>query len=215
MKPYFYKVTNIINNFFYYGSGSKANYLGSGKLLKSAISKYGKENFKIEMLKFFDTREEAFLFEKRFLSLYDISSLEDSYNLCNDGCGGNKIDYDGENSAVYRENSKKAILVWNKSEDARNTSRKRLIEKNPMDDHDTRQKCINVLAEWKKENGNYMQGKNHSLESKQKMSKTRKERNIQPHNKGKILEKNILCERCNRNFSSYGIKKHQKTCKAQ
>lgn len=40
---YFYKTTNLINGKFYYGSGSKEDYLGSGKALNNAIQKHGKE----------------------------------------------------------------------------------------------------------------------------------------------------------------------------
>ena len=60
---YFYKTTNTINQQFYYGSGSRKYYLGSGVHLKAAIEKYGKENFQFEILKTFETREDAYAFE--------------------------------------------------------------------------------------------------------------------------------------------------------
>lgn len=57
-----YKTTNLINGKFYYGIHStnnlKDNYLGSGVYLNRAIKKYGKENFKREILYYFDNREE-------------------------------------------------------------------------------------------------------------------------------------------------------------
>jgi hypothetical protein len=48
-----YKTTNLINNKIYIGKSNTNNsdYLGSGKRLKLAIKKYGKENFKKEMLR--------------------------------------------------------------------------------------------------------------------------------------------------------------------
>lgn len=59
---FLYKSTNLINNKFYVGVHSTYNlkdgYLGSGKRLKKSIEKYGKENFKIEILEFFESREE-------------------------------------------------------------------------------------------------------------------------------------------------------------
>jgi len=52
-----YKTTNIINNKIYVGkqSTNRPSYLGSGKLLKEAIIKYGKENFIKEVLEVCDS----------------------------------------------------------------------------------------------------------------------------------------------------------------
>jgi group I intron endonuclease len=88
---YFYKTTNLINGRYYYGSGSKKNYLGSGKILIEAISKYGKNNFKIEILKYFNSRKDAFLFEDRFLKLFKISEDPLSYNIKDCAVGGATI----------------------------------------------------------------------------------------------------------------------------
>ena len=43
-----YKTTNLVNKKIYIGQDSKNNpeYLGSGAIVKKAIKKYGKENFK-------------------------------------------------------------------------------------------------------------------------------------------------------------------------
>ena len=60
---YFYKITNTINNHFYYGIHSTDNlddgYMGSGSRLNYAYKKYGIENFTKEILKFFDSRKEC------------------------------------------------------------------------------------------------------------------------------------------------------------
>jgi hypothetical protein len=210
---YFYKTTNLINGKFYYGSGQKENYLGSGKNLIKAINKYGKENFLVEKLKFFRTRQEAFEFEERFLSLFKIKENKNSYNLSNLGNGGNRIDYENDNTGKYRKNSKIAITNWNMSDRSKKINRERLLEKNPMDDPISRDKAIKALEKWKNENVHPMKGKNHTEESRKKISNTRKERGILPYNKGKVLERDSLCEKCNNKFSKQGLKRHYPTCK--
>jgi len=55
-----YKTINLINGKIYIGQDSKNNpkYLGSGVLIKKAIIKYGKENFRKEILEFCNTHKE-------------------------------------------------------------------------------------------------------------------------------------------------------------
>lgn len=88
---YFYITTNPFNGKFYYGSGSdiKPSYKGSGANLSKAFRKYGKKNFKHERLRYFKTREDAFKFEDKFLKIYKISSIKESYNLKDEAIGGN------------------------------------------------------------------------------------------------------------------------------
>jgi hypothetical protein len=87
-QSYFYVITNKLNGKYYYGSGIKNGYKGSGKALKSAYKKYGKECFDYKLLKFFKTRAEAFEFEKRFLSLYKLDLDPMAYNICRNANGG-------------------------------------------------------------------------------------------------------------------------------
>lgn len=89
MKKYCcYQITNKINGKFYRGKSTvariKAGYFGSGLRLWEAISKYGKENFSLEILKTFDSEEEAFEYEKEVVVL----DLQKSYNLKPGGKGG-------------------------------------------------------------------------------------------------------------------------------
>ena len=87
---YFYKITNIINNHFYYGAHSTNNlndhYFGSGIKLKEAIKKYGKENFKLEIIKFFNTREELSEYEFNIVN-EDLIKSKECYNICPGGLG--------------------------------------------------------------------------------------------------------------------------------
>lgn len=84
---YFYKITNLINNHFYYGIHSTDNledgYMGSGARLHRAYDKYGIENFEKEILKFFDSREEC--------SNYEIEMVTEELihdNICYNIVGG-------------------------------------------------------------------------------------------------------------------------------
>lgn len=82
-----YKTTNKINGKFYIGKHQTTDlndgYFGSGKLLKRAIKKYGKENFLSEILHVFQTEEEMNQKEKELVIIGKMS-----YNLCEGGKGG-------------------------------------------------------------------------------------------------------------------------------
>lgn len=86
-----YKTTNLINGKFYIGKHQTKNphdsYLGSGKVLKQAIQKHGKENFKKEILFIFDNENEMNAKEKEILTEEFISS-ENNYNSGVGGEGG-------------------------------------------------------------------------------------------------------------------------------
>lgn len=85
---YFYKITNNINNHFYYGIHSTDNlndgYMGSGSRLHAAYKKYGIENFSKDILKYFDTREECAQYEAEAVT----EQLVLDNNCYNISCGG-------------------------------------------------------------------------------------------------------------------------------
>jgi len=82
-----YKTTNKINGKYYIGKHKTSDlndgYMGSGKLLRRAITKYGIENFTKEILHVFDNEKEMNDKEKELVVI-----CEDSYNLCPGGHGG-------------------------------------------------------------------------------------------------------------------------------
>lgn len=69
---YFYKITNSINNYFYYGVHSTNNlddgYMGSGKRLHYAYKKYGIKHFKKEILKHFNSSVDAYIYEANIVN---------------------------------------------------------------------------------------------------------------------------------------------------
>lgn len=86
-----YKTINIINGKFYIGKHITKvvndSYLGSGKRLRLAIEKYGKKNFKKEILAVFYNED---LMNKKEAELVTEALCvdENSYNLCVGGRGG-------------------------------------------------------------------------------------------------------------------------------
>jgi len=87
-----YLTINLINNKKYIGKHStdkiEDGYLGSGELLKKAIKKYGKENFKREILEFCNSHEEALDIEREIGDKLDVSNKYIFYNLKQCGEGG-------------------------------------------------------------------------------------------------------------------------------
>lgn len=132
MKGYFYITKNLINGKFYYGSstvGNESSYYGSNKHLNDARKIYGDENFQHIPLKYFKTREEAYLFEDRFLKFYNIAKNPMSYNQKNEGKGGSTM-----LGKIHKESSKIQIKESNieswKDEKLRNNQRIKAIELN-------------------------------------------------------------------------------------
>ena len=85
-----YKTTNIINDKIYIGKDEKndSRYLGSGKILKAAIKKYGRLNFVKEILEKCNNREELCEREKYWIQLYNSQNTQFGYNIAMGGLGG-------------------------------------------------------------------------------------------------------------------------------
>ena len=96
-----YKTTNRINGKFYIGSHKTKNpndaYLGSGKYLKYAIEKYGRDNFVKEVLFVFDNPTDMYAKEAELVNI-DFIAETNTYNLKQGGFGGfdylNSVEFD-------------------------------------------------------------------------------------------------------------------------
>jgi hypothetical protein len=88
---YIYKTTNLVNEKYYIGMHSTDNledgYVGSGKRLWYSINKYGKENFKCEILEFLPDRNSLKEREKELVN-EDILKDKMCMNLKTGGDGG-------------------------------------------------------------------------------------------------------------------------------
>lgn len=82
-----YKITNKLNAKFYIGMHKTNNlndgYMGSGKLIRRAIKKHGKENFTKSILHVFSNAKEMKAKEAELVTV-----SEETYNLCDGGHGG-------------------------------------------------------------------------------------------------------------------------------
>lgn len=80
-----YITTNLINEKQYIGDHLTNNlekdvYIGSGTYFNKAVKKYGKENFKREILEFFNSKEDAFNAQEKYIKKYNTLS-PNGYNL--------------------------------------------------------------------------------------------------------------------------------------
>jgi group I intron endonuclease len=155
-----YKTTNLINNKIYVGKyqGDRTDYIGSGTYLKRAIKKYGKENFKREILEYCETSE--LLCEREKFWIKELNSMvPNGYNVCRGGQGGTGGDRFTNNpnkeQIRKRMSDRNKGKKWPKSDKWREWNSKRLM------------------------NNKYSKGCKRSIEYKEKHSKLLKKSIIQ------------------------------------
>ena len=144
-----YKTTNLINNKIYVGqhcTSEEDGYLGSGKVIKLAIKKYGRQNFVRETIEFC-TSANVDDKEVYWVDKLDATNPEVGYNIAKGGNGGN-------------------IVEW--TDEMKNKMRNHYLgRKLPKE---TKIK----ISLWNQINGNPFKGKQHSKEIKEKWSQERK-----------------------------------------
>lgn len=134
-----YKTTNLLNGKIYIGKDIKndKNYFGSGVALKESIKKYGKNNFKKEIICFCDNLKELNEKEKYYIKLYNSRDRKIGYNIT-EGGDGNNMSWNGPKlSDIHKKNisdglkkSDKFKKMWEgddhkkKLKDSRNKSEK-------------------------------------------------------------------------------------------
>ena len=168
-----YKITNNLNNKFYIGMHQTENledgYMGSGRIIKKVIKKYGVENFTKEILHVFDNEIDMRNKEKELVVI-----SEESYNLCPGGKGGfgyiNSLPNALENQRNGRTAADKKLLEMHGENWRLIISRKGqrvLKEKYPDLNRE-------VALRGHEEGWLDWSGKKHSAESIEKMKKSKK-----------------------------------------
>lgn len=103
MYGYVYITENLINNKKYIGQHKSdvfdMNYKGSGKILKRAFKKYGKENFKTSILEKCNTQKELDEKEIYWITYYNADQSDDFYNICKGGSTGRAMQ--GKNNPMF------------------------------------------------------------------------------------------------------------------
>lgn len=107
-----YKTTNLVNGKIYIGQTIRENtgYLGSGYYLRRAVKKYGKSNFKREVLARCSSQEELDEMEKFYIKEFDSTNRDVGYNIALGGTGsvlaaGYKHLISGENHYLKKMSS--------------------------------------------------------------------------------------------------------------
>lgn len=116
-----YCTTNLINGKKYIGKDEKncKSYLGSGKIFKKALIKYGKSNFKKEILAFCDTKENLSNLEKLYINIYEADTSGKFYNIAKGGNGGNTSNQSLRKVKIYQFNLDQTLVKeWNSAVDA-------------------------------------------------------------------------------------------------
>src|ERR1039458_6599499 len=113
MQHILYRTTNILNNRFYVGMHSTKNlddgYLGSGKRIKRELRKYGRENFKKEILEVLPSRRAL---EEREAQIVNRELLTNPLclNLKNGGEGGGGL-FNEEHAKKFAEAGKRNLAL--------------------------------------------------------------------------------------------------------
>lgn len=164
-KFYFiYKTTNLKNEKFYIGVHETYNihdgYLGSGKRFRNSLYYHGKENFKREILEFFDNSESMYNKEKEIVN----EDLLKNPKCLNIGIGG----HGGFSKADCIRGGRTTGLI-HKNKMINDVEYKKRIRKIASDKLKKMWRDGLMLSEWRD-----WTGKSHSEESKKKMSESKK-----------------------------------------
>ncbi len=167
-----YQVTNLLNGKIYIGKHETFDidddYMGSGKLVKRAIEKYGIENFKKEILFDFETEEEMNLKEKEIVN-EEFLSRDDVYNLMTGGVGDG---FSFVNTHHLNNSKGQNRILWERFRNDKefrqqHRRKKSLIAKKFFEEHPDQKEILikRISRFW---NGSF-RGKHHSDESKRKI----------------------------------------------
>jgi hypothetical protein len=191
MHYYLYETKNRVNGKIYVGvhktDDLNDGYLGSGKILRQAVEKYGVESFTKTILEQFETFEDALKREQEIVT-EEFLAREDVYNL---KCGG----LGGWDWIVKNDLHKNALgkVPWNKG------------KKLPPVPDDVRERTSRTMKE-------YWESNEHPRKGKPSWNAGKKGVQV-PWNKGQEMPKHT-CPKCGQEMSLLNLKRwHGDKCK--
>ena len=155
MIGFIYKTTCLINGKIYIGKheGSESdNYLGSGTVFEFALKKYGRKNFKREILRRCETLHELRIWEHVFIKKYHAQDPSIGYNIADGDV--NTTEFNPAKLPEVREK----MLIKN-----RQTTR----------DPEYRRRHSEIMKEYYKTHPATFTGKHHSEKTKEKIRQKR------------------------------------------
>jgi group I intron endonuclease len=186
---YIYKIINLCNGKIYIGMHRTKflddGYMGSGKLLKAAIKKYGKENFQKEILEIFDNEEDMISKETELVTDEFVLS-ENNYNIMPGGKFGslerNNLTFKSrKHSKDTIEKIRSAAIGRRHSDD----SRKKISENNFSKTDPVKQK------EHAKKAGSYTRSEEHKRKIAEAIKNKLRSGNYKPGRKKSVGGKSI------------------------
>ena len=216
MKRFVYKTTNLLTGKIYIGQHSTKNiddgYLGSGVYLKKAFKKYGKENFKCEIIAYVDGSKEDLDHAEEFFIKHHKNTVgwDMMYNTTERARG---VDCHTEETRKKMSEAKKGVKlseeIRKKMSEAKKgvklseETRKKMSEslKGRQFSEETRKKMSESLKGNQNAKGNQSRKGCHlSEETRKKMSEAKKGVKLSEEHKQKLsaaLSKKILCVEMN------------------
>lgn len=170
-----YKITNLLDGKIYIGKHQTNDlndgYMGSGKHILRAIKKYGIENFKKEII-FHASNEIEMNAKEAELVTEEFCLREDTYNLCVGGNGGfSYINLNGIRNGFEKTMSNETVREKTLIAGKIGLQTQSYLRENNKEwrDNIAKKKSHSLKETFK--NGHHWSGKNHSDETKKKISK--------------------------------------------
>lgn len=188
MTHFIYLTTNLITNEKYIGKHCgdiNDNYLGSGKILQRAIKKYGKENFKREILFISKNAQENNEKEKEFIKAFNAVEDRTFYNISEGGDGGDIFHLlPVEQQEELKEQARKRATGINNPRYGIHLSEeiKEKIRRNRNTEYMQTKEYKQAMSKATLGEKNGMYGKHHTEEAKQKMSEAKKGKKLGKEN---------------------------------